>query len=71
MIAVRHTGDRTLVFGVGIDLEPVAVRAGGRERRVRPVGLGAFVVVFDGAGADGRVKVRAQIRGRPSLRTFG
>jgi len=70
LIGVRHEGDLTIVFGLAADRDPVTVRVGDRVRRVRPVGLGAFVAVFDG-GVDERVEVRSRVRGRETVRTFG
>ncbi len=70
LIGVQHTNDRTVVFGLAADRDPVIVRVGTRVRRVRPVAFGAFVVVFAG-GVDERVEVRSRVRGRETVRTFG
>jgi hypothetical protein len=39
---------RTVVYGLSRARGPVVVRVGGRERRIRPGALGAFVLVYEG-----------------------
>jgi hypothetical protein len=67
LIAVRRTGDLTLVFGLAVVRDPVTMRVGELTRRVRPVGLGAFLAVFAGPGAHERIEVRSG----DTLRRFG
>ena len=54
----------TLVFGLAVDRSPVTVRVGGRERRVQPVGFGAFIAVFEGVDRRARIVVRSKVGGR-------
>lgn len=69
LLAVRRTSaHRTVVFGLAVDRAPVTVRLGAREQRVRPAGLGAFVVVFVGAARDAPVVVRSSVDGRVTVR---
>lgn len=69
LIAVRHSSSRrTVVFGLAVDRAPVTVRVAGREQRVRPAGLGAFVVVFAGVARDEPVVVRSSVDGQISTR---
>jgi len=70
-VASRATLDLTLVYGLAIDRDPVTVRVGGREQRVRPSGLGAFVALFDGQRAGRRIVVRSTVEGRPDVQQLG
>ena len=69
IVAERHgIAERTVVFGVGVDRAAVDVRFGDRRRRVRPVGFGAFVAVFEGVDVDAAVVVHAKAGGRGVVR---
>jgi hypothetical protein len=58
----------TIVFGLAVDRSPVTVRFGGRERRVRPVGFGAFIAVFEGVDRHAKIVVRSKVGGRADER---
>lgn len=60
----------TLVFGIAIDRGPLAVRVGDRERRVRPVGLGVYLTVFEGHDPRVPVVVRSKVDGRAHVQRF-
>ena len=69
LIAVRHSSSgHTVVFGLAVDRAPVSVRVGTREQRVRPAGLGAFVVVFVDVARDEPIIVRSRLDGQVSIR---
>ena len=69
LIAVRHSSSRrTVVFGLAVDRAPVSVRVGTHEQRVRPAGLGAFVVVFADVARDAPIVVRSSVDGQVSVR---
>jgi hypothetical protein len=62
-VARRASLNLTLVYGLAVDRNPLTVEVGGRRKRVKPVGLGAFVAVFTGATL-GQVFVRPKAGGR-------
>ncbi len=70
-VASRAMLDLTIVYGLAIDRDPVTVRVGEREQRVRPSGLGAFVAVFEGQRAGRRIVVRSTVEGRPDVQPLG
>jgi len=69
LIAVRYSSSRrAVVFGLAVDRAPVSVHVGAREQRVRPAGLGAFVVVFADVPRDEPIVVRSSVDGEVSIR---
>jgi len=70
-VARRPSVGVTLVFGIAVDRSPIAVTVGGgRERRVRPVGLGAFLAAFEGHDPRVPVVVRSKVGGRAHVQRF-
>jgi hypothetical protein len=62
---------RTIVYGLTSSREPVRIRLGGRETRVRPGALGAYVAVFEGVQELSTGSVSAVVDGRRITRPLG
>jgi hypothetical protein len=66
-VGLRPAMDLTIVYGLAVDPDPVTVQVGDQVRRVRPVGPGAFVTVFDGSRKGTPIVVRSTVEGRPDV----
>jgi hypothetical protein len=60
--------DLTIVYGLALDRGAVTVQVGHVQRRVRPVGLGAFLALFENADPHARVVVTSKAAGRTIVR---
>lgn len=67
----RAAVNLTFVFGLAPGADAVDIEYGDVRRRVRPVGLGAFVTIFDGSDPRGpTVVVRARVGDRSYAQRF-
>jgi hypothetical protein len=69
-VSRRPAVNLTFVFGLAPSSKAVMVSYGKLRRSVRPVGLGAFLTIFEGSSPRQRIVARARVGGQLRGRSF-